>query len=1001
MRPGATALARLGRGRLGGGRQLSGSAFLGPTLTRLMLFTTFHVMSIVHMRIDEADGLVEAYGAASTNVRDAKNALSPLVTQAYELLGMPGQNGLYGPIAALVNLTNDMSTEQRDVAWRVDWMKTVNAQDLDLDGRVEAVIPDKLEDALELVGLTAEQAEIAEDMINDGVSFNNAAVAAQAEDPETMLDALRLAELNAAIGNWSGSDNDPILDQLLRERRELLERLADRDPTARDVDPEILAITAQHDLSYGEALVAVTINNIDALTAQIDNWSGSDNDERLDEMIRLRDEQIAILAEGDPELAVLFRAGLFDGRTASEALSHIDVVSSIAESSELSLDEAEQLWAELAPQIGDLVEQGFSPEDATNAVFAANDRGLDIDAIAEFATDEGIGLLDAFGAHARADHLSMTIAEVDAFDGLNQHFPTFDNAKGGDTDGKVSLDDLQFVVDNPDRFDSAAVAAANALLASPVLLSRLDTGRDNNNVLNGGERFGDDEFDDRKISLDDISNFQWKQDINALVGTHFDEIDVVNGGEQDDFLSKADFQTFLEHNYDDLNDDEIAAFEAVIEAEFYDKDWLERNKGSITIAVAVVAGAVIAGASFGTLSGVSLALVTAAASATSGAVAGGVTTIGINAISDDSDWDDDLGSAMVNGALAGAAGGGLRIAAQSWGASSGLGKFAIGSGAVSDATAIVGMGGADWALDGVGFEVETIEGIRDFSNNASLVTGAAGLTAAAGNGARNYVNRKSADFLLGIRPGHDMFETVGSVSHAQAADFVGDHRKHLQPLFEATEDRLIAAGNALEPEDFANLDELVEIEIVERFVTGTTRPKWVTTDEPLVALVPLGEEISSTTPILRQSTFDALMQTRQDLPDVLSLPSHLHADAYQPVLLTPRDGKSTSVLAIDTAPTRELDGLITGQGGTEQIVIQDLSLYDFELKPAIARSNLITPIRETGSIGIAVADEAGLAPRVSSEPSALVDVFEPPTISLPTEQGGLSPVVEEFIRAGS
>ena len=91
----------------------------------------------------------------------------------------------------------------------------------------------------------------------------------------------------------------------------------------------------------------------------------------------------------------------------------------------------------------------------------------------------------------------------------------------------------------------------------------------------------------------------------------------------------------------------------------------------------------------------------------------------------------------------------------------------------------------------------------------------------------------------------------------------------------------------------------------------------------------------------------------------------------------------------------------SGQGGTEQIVIQDLSLYNLELKPAIARSNLVTPIREAGSIGMAVADEAGLTPRVSSEPSALVDVFEPPTISLPTEQGDLSPVVEGFIRAGS
>ena len=187
-----------------------------------MLFTTFHVMSIVHMRIDEADGLVEAYGAASANVRDAKNALSPLVTQAYELLGMPGQNGLYGPIAALVNLTNDMSTEQRDVAWRVDWMKTVNAQDLDLDGRVEAFIPEKLEDALELVGLTAEEAEIAEDMINDGVSFNNAVAAAQSDDPDATLAALAIAELNSAIANWNGTDNDPILDALIKERGELV-----------------------------------------------------------------------------------------------------------------------------------------------------------------------------------------------------------------------------------------------------------------------------------------------------------------------------------------------------------------------------------------------------------------------------------------------------------------------------------------------------------------------------------------------------------------------------------------------------------------------------------------------------------------------------------------------------------------------------------------------------------------------------------------------------------
>ena len=42
-------------------------------------------MSIVRMHIDSAEGLVDAYGAASANAREAMVALSPLVTEAYDL----------------------------------------------------------------------------------------------------------------------------------------------------------------------------------------------------------------------------------------------------------------------------------------------------------------------------------------------------------------------------------------------------------------------------------------------------------------------------------------------------------------------------------------------------------------------------------------------------------------------------------------------------------------------------------------------------------------------------------------------------------------------------------------------------------------------------------------------------------------------------------------------------------------------------------------------------
>ena len=183
-------------------------------------------MPIVRMHIDSAEGLVAAYGAASADAREAVNVLSPLVTEAYDLLGMAGQNGLYGPIPALVNLANDLRTEQDDVTWRVDWLKSTDALPLGLSGRVQGEVPVDLDAAFRASGLTAEQIELANEMMRDGVSFADAVAAAQSDDPQAALEAMRLAELNDAIENWNGTDNDPILDQLLRERRELLERLS-------------------------------------------------------------------------------------------------------------------------------------------------------------------------------------------------------------------------------------------------------------------------------------------------------------------------------------------------------------------------------------------------------------------------------------------------------------------------------------------------------------------------------------------------------------------------------------------------------------------------------------------------------------------------------------------------------------------------------------------------------------------------------------------------------
>ena len=186
-------------------------------------------MSNVRMHIDSAEALTDAYGRASASVREAMVALSPNVTEALALLNRGGQNPLYGPIPALQTLTNDLTTEQQDVAWRVDWLVSTDAQPLGLDGRVRGFIPADLETAFQLHRLTPEQIETAERLMSDGISFTDAVAAAQTDDPDAALDDLRLAELNDAINNWNGTDNDPILDALLRERREVEARIAERD----------------------------------------------------------------------------------------------------------------------------------------------------------------------------------------------------------------------------------------------------------------------------------------------------------------------------------------------------------------------------------------------------------------------------------------------------------------------------------------------------------------------------------------------------------------------------------------------------------------------------------------------------------------------------------------------------------------------------------------------------------------------------------------------------
>ena len=808
-----------------------------------MLFIIFHVMPRVQMHIDNAEGLVTAYGAASNNARETMVALSPLVTRAYDLLGMAGQNGLTGPMPALMNLANDLRTEGGDVAWRVDWLKSTDALPLGLSGRVQGEVPVDLDAAFRASGLTAEQIELANEMMRDGVSFADAVAAAQSDDPQAALEAMRLAELNDAIENWNGTDNDPILDQLLRERRELLEQLAERDPTALDVDPEIWALAAQYGVPYGEAMYAVTVNNIDALTDLIDNWSGTDNDERLDELIRLRDEQIAILTEGDPELAIMFRSSLFDGMDANEAsmalveyIDHETRIDAIIEEQGVTRLQAETLLAEIEAEFEALLNQGLEGaelETAAMVLYTATMEGYDFDKINDVAQTEGIDHAEALNIVTNAARYGFTPAEFIAMQGFQQHFEAFDARPrtGGvygvtntHSNGKVNIEDLEFVVANPYMFSSQQVTAAQNLLDQPQLLNRIDTAS-HADLFDNDQFFGSTTADDGTFSLADLNAFDNGQFAFAQLQQFENQIDIAHqGGAIDGHLSKSDYEAFLRNPPRELTAVETQALEIVINGDLFDQTWLEENKNSLAIAAAIVTVTVATG-------GLGTGVVVGGLL---GAAAAGGTTLAINTTSDDLDWSDDLAGNTINGALAG-------VGAASLGGSVSLlrtgatgGQRLLGATEVTaEITGALALGVADPVLRPV-IGQENLDGFKTGTGAVATVTGIGALGANAGRWVRN--RHLAAEGVGGDYPG------VVQVNRNGTADFVSDNGAAFPDVHRSPHDGAPFVHGLNDPQVVAGLEDpriiprevpnpsTIQIDVaIERGVD----PRWVDVDGEL------------------------------------------------------------------------------------------------------------------------------------------------------------------------
>ncbi len=295
----------------------------------------------------------------------------------------------------------------------------------------------------------------------------------------------------------------------------------------------------------------------------------------------------------------------------------------------------------------------------------------------------------------------------------------------------MSIWDLAHVVDNPNNFSADTVAAAMSVLAASGLRNRIDSARDTTSVV-GHKPFGANRPDDHKISLVDIAAFETKQRVNFLLRNHVDAIDVASQGgdlgQVDGTLRKHDFEAFLASAAaTELDDSARSAIQLVIDADWHDQDWWERNGDSVILAAGFVAGVGVFLLTAGGGSGVIVASVMAA---TAGAGTGAVLTLGENALTGDPVGEDVLAHARV-GAIGGLAAAGLVGGLGGQPARSLAVRVATRVGVGADVAGLVAAGGADPLLELVMDDI-ALRGLHDDATMVNYLAGGASVGLYAG-----------------------------------------------------------------------------------------------------------------------------------------------------------------------------------------------------------------------------------------------------------------------------
>ena len=162
-----------------------------------------------------------------------------------------------------------------------------------------------------------------------------------------------------------------------------------------------------------------------------------------------------------------------------------------------------------------------------------------------------------------------------ALERIRDHFTMIESrGEVGNADGQLSRRDLRWAVHST---DPATAEAAAWLLEHDHFFDQVETAKHNDDYLDrpyGGEFAFDPEDRDGLMSFDDIDAFLDKTATWSVLLPHLPTIDVVAGGTADGFVSRDDFQDFL--NDYELSPEVAEAVQQVLDDRAY-----HTGKGSV------------------------------------------------------------------------------------------------------------------------------------------------------------------------------------------------------------------------------------------------------------------------------------------------------------------------------------------------------------------------------------------------------------------------------------